>query len=292
MDSTQTIKSLLNADFTQLSANSMRDFESTDNIQQLRHSLQENVPDHQWDIIRQQVLAQTEQLLDIPLHPILVKSWRTHDAVKREIERQQANSANHEESIVVLDSHEIRSTHSPTLVTTVGKNNTIHLRFFIGVVLQLRHMSIKIQQGEITAILAGVMSGNGFMQHQNITLIEADFLQIKLAGKVSYRSKTRNITSEVASHTTQNTTQNTADEHISAPITDIATERRHNTVNPTSTRTNDHVDDNTLEITTENRYEKQPVGAFKRNITQFILGILIAVIALFIFWKMVQPVSH
>ena len=233
MDSTPTIKSLLNADFTQLSASSMRDFESTENIQHLRRSLQENVPDHQWEIIRQQVLSQAEQLLDIPLHPILVKSWRAHDAVKREIEQQQANSANHKESIVVLDSHEIRSTHSPTLVTTVGKNNTIPLRFFIGVVLQLKHVSIKIQQGEITAILAGVMSGNGFMQHQNITLLEADFLQIKLAGKISYTANTTNTTnttnmdshiaSEVASHTTQDTVQNTADKHIAAPITDITT---------------------------------------------------------------------
>ena len=290
MDSiqTQTIKALLNADFTQLSASSMRDFESTDNIQQLRRSLQENVPDHQWDIIRQQVLAQAEQLLDIPLHPILVKSWRTHNAVKREIERQQANSANHEESIVVLDSHEIRSTHSPTLVTTVGKNNRIHLRFFIGVVLHLKHVSIKIQQGEITAILAGIMSGNGFMQHQNITLIEADFLQIKLAGKISYRSKSkaRSITNEitsVTSHATQNTAKNTADEHIAAPIVDITT---------TNDRVDDYVNDNAIEITTENRYEKQPVSSFKRNITQFILGILVAVIALFIFWQMVQPASH
>ncbi len=277
MDSTLTIKSLLNADFTQLSASSMRDFESTDNIQHLRRSLQENVPDHQWEIIRQQVLSQAEQLLDIPLHPILVKSWRTHDAVKREIEQQQANSANHEESIVVLDSHEIRSTHSPTLVTTVGKNKTIPLRFFIGVVLQLKHVSIKIQQGEITAILAGVMSGNGFMQHQNITLLEADFLQIKLAGEISYTANTTKMDSH--------TTQDMADEHIAAPVADITTRTM-------STVTNDRVDDHAIEITTENRQEKQPVGAFKRNITQFILGILVAVIALFIFWQIVQPASH
>lgn len=273
MDSPQTIKLLLNADFTQLSASSMRDFESTDNIQQLRRSLQENVPDHQWDIIRQQVLTQAEQLLDIPLQPILVKSWRAHDAVKREIERQQANNANHEESIVVLDSHEIRSTHSPTLVTTVGKNNTIHLRFFIGVVLQLRHVSIKIQQGEVTTILAGVMSGNGFMQHQNITLIEADFLQIKLAGEVSYKT-------------------DTVDNAIAAPIADIAAaaaERKPEPLLPTSKTTNDNsVDDNTVEITTENRYEKKPASAFKRNITQFILGVLLALIALFIFWQVAQ----
>jgi hypothetical protein len=283
MDSTQTLKSLLNADFTQLSASSMRDFESTDNIQQLRRSLQENVPDHQWDIIRQHVLVQAEQLLDMPLHPILIKSWHAHNAVKREIKRQQANNANHEESIVVLDSHEIRSTHSPTLITTVGKNNTIPLRFFIGIVLHLKHVSIKIQQGEITTILAGVMSGNGFMQHQNITLIEADFLQIKLAGQVSYRTNTSN---------TRHTIQDTVNAPIATPIAGLTAERKPDTSPPISTITNDNnsIDDNAIEITTENRYEKKPASAFKRNITQFILGLLLALVALFIFWQVLQGI--
>lgn len=292
MDSVQTIKSLLNADFTQLSASSMRDFESTDNIQQLRHSLQENVPDHQWTIIRQQVLTQIEQLLDIPLHPILVKAWSTHDAVKREIEQQQANRTNHEESIVVLDSHEIRSTHSPTLTTKVGKDNTINLRFFIGVVLQLKHISLKIQQGEIKAVLAGVMSGNGFMQHQNITLIEADFFHIKLAGGISnsatvssnaisrIKDEKNEVVTAIANNVASNMASNKTASHIALSTTDITPERLHDADSTAETP------DDTGEITTENRYKQQLPSAFKRNITQFILGVMLAVIALFIFWQM------
>jgi len=279
MDGIQTIKSLLNADFTQLSASSMRDFESTDNIQQLRRSLQKNVPDHQWSIIRQHVLAQTEQLLDIPLHPILVKSWLTHNAVKREIEQQQTNSAHHEESIVVLDSHEIRSTHSPTLTTKVGQE-TINLRFFIGIVLQLKHISLKIQQGEIKAILAGVMSGNGFMQHQNITLIEADFLRIKLAGEITYSPHTSHP-KKIESTTTRESDKEPVS-NTPPLITDITPEGLHDTDNTQAAGTAD----NAVEITTENRYKQQPPSVFKRNVTQFILGFMLAAVALIIFWQM------
>lgn len=275
IDRTTTIKSLLAADFTQLSASNINSFESTDNIQQLQQSLQTNAPDHQWSIIRQEVLTQAEQLLDIELHPILVKSWHTHQAVKREIEQQQTTPNNHQASIVVLDAHEIRSTHSPTLSTKVGQSDTINLRFFIGVVLQLNNVSLKIQQGEIKTILAGVMSGCGFMQYQNATLIEKDFLRFKLAGDITYViDKINNkMVGEIRGEK-----KNKVPKMISPPIATPQPQQARQKIPST----------NTVDITTENRYEEKPSSTLQKNLIQFILGVLLAIVALFIFWQMIR----
>lgn len=286
MERITTIKSLLNSDFIPLPPHSIRDFEKTDNVQQLRQLLQKNMPDHQWNIVRNEILEQISLLLDIPLHPILVKSWHNHLAVKREVEQQYANPDNHEESIVVLDAHEIRSTHSPTLATHVGQGESIDLRFFIGVVLQLKNISLKIQQGEITAVLAGVMSGCGFMQYQNATLLEKDFNDFKLAGAISYTLNKPNTTEDIVQPIRNDVINNTLgqDPPIVNNKVDIIPYREPQQIKSYSS-------DMSTDITTENRHAQKKLSTpttFKTSVMQFMLGVLIAVMALFVFWQSVK----
>jgi len=287
-----TIKGLLDPDFTQLSAHSIRAFEKTDNMQQLRLNLQQNVPNHQWSLVREEVLTQVSQLLDIPLHPILVKSWHTHEAVHREVQLQQAHPDNHEASIVVLDTHEIRSTHSPTLSTKVGQNFPIDLRFFIGIVLQLKHISLKIQQGEIKAILAGVISGSGFMQYQNITLLEKDFVHFKPAGNIQtipiHESNNNDREGQVIPETSINDISSISD------TTDIVPNRMEPHID-NNTETVEYLNNqtpkpmsNVIDIKTENRYKKTSPRTFTQNLVQFTLGVSLAFVGLFMFWRFVM----
>lgn len=277
----KTIKSLLEADLTQLSPQYIHDFEHTDLIQQLRQYLQRTVPDHQWPLIRDEMFSQMEQLLAIPLPPILVKSWHTHEAVKRAIAQQQANPDNDEASIVVLDAHEIRSTHSPTLTTKIGQNQTIDLRFFIGVVLQLKNISLKIQHGEINSVLAGVMSGNGFMQYQNATLIEHQFRHIKLAGDIELIPETppEAIVTPKRSAIPTSKQQQPHNTQTPANRDDINTTDKHN---PTTHKAKKQAKPAT---------EKTALQTLKTSVIQFTLGVILALVLLFLFWQFGRGVS-
>ena len=244
MENINNLKQLFKADFRHVPASTIRDFEATEEIQQLRLSIKSEIPNSQWEVIRTELFTQTESLLDIDLHSILVKSWKTHQDVRREVLFQQ-ESKNTNAAVITLADHEIRTTHSPSLVTQINSHNTINLRFFIGIVLHLKGVSLKIQNGEIKEILSGKVSGNGFMQYQNATLIEKDFLGFDI------------------SHTVDNSKLNLD----KPPEEDTA----YGGV--------------TSQYSTISTKKQTQAGSFQRNIVQFIVGISLAMLAVFIFWQ-------
>ncbi len=246
MENINNLKQLFKADFRHVSASTIRDFEATEEIQQLRQSIKSEIPNSQWEVIRTELFTQTEHLLDIDLHSILVKSWKTHQDVRRETLLQQESKSTNA-AIVILADHEIRTTHSPSLTTQINTHSTINLRFFIGIVLHLKGVSLKIQNGEIKEILSGKVSGNGFMQYQNATLIEKDFLGFDISHTIDNSKLDLESHSEDDSHYKEMTSQSTT--------------------------------------AAGNKDKQAHTGSFQRNIVQFIVGISLAMLAVFIFWQ-------
>ncbi len=243
------LQSLYKADFSQLPETVIRDLESTEEVQQLRRDIKTLVPGSNWSTLRARLLTELEQLLDIELSPILVASWQTHQDVEREI-RAQKGSGGEEIAIVNLEDHEIRSTHSPQLIISIA-DRTHTLRSFIGITLNMRGVALLIQQGEIREILSGTVKGHGFMQYQNATLIERDFLDFDISGKLG-TSSDMTATSNEQKHPRIPVPEQPAlpePEPVPAP--------------------------------------QQQASSLSSNMLQFVLGISIALIAVYLFWQFI-----
>ena len=252
------LQALYKADFKHLSETVIRDLEATEEIQQLRRDIKKQVPGSNWTLIRLELLIELEKLLDIKFQPILIESWKTHQDVSREIAAQE-QSDDDVRAIVNLEEHEIRSSHSPSLNITIGES-IYPMRTFIGITLQLSDVSLLIQQGKITKILSGTVKGKGFMQYQNATLIEKDFLDFDITGKVINDDAT--------------TVATMTDDVFTQPIETDKPQIGSNTEPST-----------VLASESLSQSAPQRPTSVSSNMLQFIIGISIALIAVYLFWQ-------
>jgi hypothetical protein len=274
------LQKLYKADFSHLSETVLRNLEATEEIQLLRQTIKANIPGSNWSLLRTEILAETQQLLEIDLYPILIASWKTHQDVIREINAQKyllksssdskndiaADLAN-KVAIVNLDEHEVKSTHSPCLSINIG-DKTHLLRSFIGVTLYLQNVALKIQRGEITEILSGDLSGKGFMQYQNATLIEKDFLEFSISGLT--KSTPDSATSLEKKPPVVNLTNNN-------PLN-----QQRSIDQPASMQASQDPSLNSSHI----NVSPQKKASTSTNMLQFLIGISLALLAVFLFWQL------
>lgn len=253
MNKLTTLTELFKPNFNKLSAKTLIELESTEELRQLRDQIHRELPKGNWEIIRSELLRQVATLLDIDVQPILVESWKTHQDVEREINKQRATEDT-ETHIIILDDHDIRSSHTPNLELQIGNKLTGHLRVFIGVVFNLSNVSLKIENGEITEILSGNIKGHGFMQYQNVTLIEKDFLGFDISGSIQ-------------------------------PVDDAVAEGLPDLNSPSTDLGEAQI--SVAPITTHAETKPRPEDTVRSNMVQFSLGILLALLAVFLFWQLV-----
>lgn len=256
MNKLTTLTELFKPNFQKLSAKTLIELESTEEFRELREQIHQELPKGNWEIIRSELLRQVGTLLDIDVQPILLESWKTHQDVEREINKQ-LSSDDSEMHILSLDDHDIRSSHTPNLELQIGNKLTGHLRIFIGVVFNLKNVSLKIQHGDIQEILSGTVQGHGFMQYQNATLIEKDFLAFDISGPVERIAK-HEITA-------------TDDDMPELPTESAPEPETQVTVAP---------------IKTHSPPPPKPEETVKSNMLQFAFGILLALLAVFLFWQL------
>ncbi|CAA6828688.1 MAG: Unknown protein [uncultured Thiotrichaceae bacterium] len=259
MNKLTTLTELFKPDFKKLPAKTLIELESTEEFRQLREQIHQELPKGNWEIIRSELLRQVATLFDIKTQPILLESWKTHQDVEREINKQRTNNDS-EMHIISLDDHDIRSSHTPNLELQIGDKLTGHLRVFIGVVFNLKNISLKIQHGDIQEVLSGNMQGHGFMQYQNATLIEKDFLACDISGIIEPVDNTPSV-----NHTENST---------SAP----GLSQEPATVGETQVTV--------APIKTHSPPPPKPEDIVRSNMMQFAFGILLALFAVFLFWQL------
>lgn len=253
------LQELYKADFSNLPETVLRDLEATDEVRQLRQDIKTHVSAGSWPQTRSVLLKQLQGLLDIPLKPILIESWKTHQDVEREIQAQQ-DSGDTALAMVTLEDHEIRSSHMPA-VTVKVRDNIHTLRCFIGITLQLKDVSLTLQQGEIREVLSGTARGHGFIQYQNATLLEKDFLDFDLSGNYT-----------------------TADEPQSPPPLPLG-DSQANKKEPEQSTGSPAQPVTTTQADTSRSTKQSSPSLLSSSMIQFLIGISIALIAVFIFWQ-------
>ncbi len=248
------LQELYKTDFSCLPETVIRDLEATEEVQQLRRDIKDKISAGSWQKARSVLLQELQKLLDIKLQPILIESWKTHQDVEREIKAQQ-DSGSSELAIVTLQDHEIRSTHYPTLTVQLTGGIVHSLRCFIGITLLLKDVSLIIQQGEIREALSGTASGHGFIQYQNATLVEKDFLNFDISG----------------AYTEPEPASPNAPDPVD--VSEKVLPDKPQTLEPEMSAS---------QIASSGKAESKGLSS---NMIQFIIGISIALIAVYLFWQ-------
>lgn len=255
MKTITNLHNLFETDFRHLPEKVIRDFEATEEVQLLRREIKEKIPQANWSTMREELLSELQKLLDIKLQPIWIESWKSHQDVSREI-NMQLDSESGETAILALSDHEIRSSHSPSLLVQI-KDRTYPLRAFVGLTFNLSNVSLKIQHGEIQQIISGAVNGSGFLQYQNATLIEQEFLDFDISGKIGEKTQ-----KAVAGRRPIATQEATAEQ--APPALQSASSAQ----------------------TADEPVFEETENSLKTNMVQFIIGVSIALVAVFLFWQL------
>lgn len=190
-----TLYALLAPEFAPLFGEVDADSPAVDAIQNLRQQLEENVQTLDWSSVQNEINRQLSNLLNISLSHILVNAWTTHPQVQKAIQ-QQRDSGTHDVAVVPLLPHKIRSDHQPSLRILVNQKHATNIPLDIRIVLKLHEVILKIQYGEIQAIITGEAEGMGMIYYQKNKLkeniIERFELPKSLAPKINQDNETTN----------------------------------------------------------------------------------------------------
>ena len=189
------LRKLLKANLNQLSKQSLEQFDNEPNVKKVKDCLEQQSTQMQWPSFRKEILGQLENLLNIPLHTILTRSWDNCERVK-EIAEVQIASGLDSTSIVPLQSHKIRSHQQPQMTLNIENCETAIFPLSIALDLSFSNVVIKLQHGKIKSILSGLCEGSGTVKYGDILLAKRAIMTFHLTenfseNKVAKRPKER-----------------------------------------------------------------------------------------------------
>lgn len=243
-----TLNHLVNTSSDPFSGPVVEAFIAADTLTELRRSIQHRLPALDWEAVQKQILNQVETLLDKPLWDILYPAWEEHDDVKKFI-HEQSFDEDGVLGIAVLTDHELRSSYAPTIDINLNGDSQGVLCFFLGVKLDLIDITLKINKGKIEEVLSGTINGHIILQHQNATFIDQSFINKNIAD-LKHPIKHASVDQILGA-------SDFGDNSISVKLPSKPTYHR-----PKTTEYNNK----------------------KSNIIQFLLGIAISLMAIFLFW--------
>jgi hypothetical protein len=103
--------------------------------------------------VGREVAAALAGPLDLDLGAILVAGWRGHRALVRAAHATRADPGAVE--VVQLGSHQVTSTHHPSVEVSVGGVTVATVRFEVTVTLDVESLAATVRRGRITEIRSG-----------------------------------------------------------------------------------------------------------------------------------------
>ena len=114
--------------------------------------------------------ATIEELLNIPVTDIFVKSWKETDAFK-ELLAESLKSPVAVTNVELAD-HTIKSKHHPHIEVRRKKAASKKIEFTLRLVFKLQGFSVQIQNGHIKEIRTGPCEMQGTLQYQGLAVVE------------------------------------------------------------------------------------------------------------------------
>jgi hypothetical protein len=114
--------------------------------------------------------ATIEELLNIPVTDIFVKSWKETDAIKDLLAESRKSPV--AVTNVELADHTIKSQHRPHIEVRRKKATSKKIEFTVRLVFKLHGFSVRIQNGHIKEIRTGPCEMQGTLQYQGLAVVE------------------------------------------------------------------------------------------------------------------------
>jgi hypothetical protein len=127
-------------------------------------------------------------LFQVSLIDVLIKGWKKYNEVAKALEESRKKPA--DTILKVLVTHTVKSVHHPYVElfkddTLVGK-----IQFDLTASIKVEGLTLKIQNGEVTAILAGTCQGDIQLAYDGEVLIDTPTERIDLPGALPIKSDT------------------------------------------------------------------------------------------------------
>ena len=116
------------------------------------------------------VSATVQELLNIPVGDIFVRSWKEADAIKDLL----AESRKSPDAVmsVELAEHTIKSKHHPHIEVRRKKATSKKIEFTLRLIFKLQGFSLRIQHGDIREMRTGPCEMQGTLEYQGLAVVE------------------------------------------------------------------------------------------------------------------------
>ena len=157
-------------------------FMTSDEYTELRQEINTGLARMPWPGAVEKIVEKTDELLDIPLFPILGKVYSQANLFTRYLDRDAYDA---EESILVeLADHAVDSSHEPHLDIEINGKLIGALKLNISLRLELKGLILKIQDAHIREIRPGACQGTGEVTFYGKVLMEKQSEEYKFLGPI------------------------------------------------------------------------------------------------------------
>lgn len=154
---------------------------SQEDLNSLKGTVSSAVAGLSWEHVEQTVCAKISEQLNCSPMEVMTDAW-----AKYQVLTESAKQSKDGEAVFLgLEEHSITSTLHPYVEIQLGPQVLRKIEFDVSLTLELKGLVLKIEDGKITAIEAGVCEGSGEIQVKNISIWKHEIKPIELPGKIS-----------------------------------------------------------------------------------------------------------
>lgn len=148
----------------------------------IKASLLKAVPKIGWALSVSGVVEKLDDLLNIRIIDIMALAWNKCGVLRKYLDKEKypANEA----IFVPLAEHTIKSDHHPFIEMLVNDKCIARLEFTINIILKLKGIILKIQDGKIKEIGTGEIKGEGTVKYGEFVIMNRDVGSISLPGSI------------------------------------------------------------------------------------------------------------
>ena len=154
------------------------------------------IPDAFYQQLLEKMLEQVDQLLNIKVTDILVKTWGESEELQDEIkcekpeEAEQDEDPDEEGKDIPLVEHTIVSQHKPSLKLKFGEKVDLgELTFTINVEFVVAGVVLKVKEGKITHLNIGSCTGEGEVKWGDLPLLQLEATFVELPDLIDLTQK-------------------------------------------------------------------------------------------------------
>lgn len=173
----------------------LSEIESNEKLSLLKESVSKEVKEIKWATTFNEIIKKIKDLLNISIPDIMVKAWNKYGFLQEYLDKEKYPS---DETILVpLSEHTIKSEHHPFVEILINDKSIGKIEFNINIVLTIKGIILKIQNGKIKELITGSCEGKGNVKYENLIILERDIESISLPNSIDF-GKGISITSKEA----------------------------------------------------------------------------------------------